>query len=265
MEPTDLSSTDAMLSLLDLAVRAHAAGNLPEAYRLVRRLHDEPPPAFLAPFVKALGERWMKSFPPDVPPMTMVIVESNLEEAVDALMGNDPDTARTQLMEAVTYHPRTSTADRGILLFCRGYQAPPAARAMPATGPLASGQAPETPVPVAPAPPAAPASPAAPATPVPTVSAAQSVVPALNWLQQGIEALASDPASALGCFERACDREPHVAEAWAGKGRALLALGRPVEARVDLELAIKLAPGDAGIWDDYHAAIAASGPAGVPG
>jgi tetratricopeptide (TPR) repeat protein len=225
-------------AILDRAVEAHQAGRAADAARLVRPLFEAPAEA-LAAFVTALGERWVASFPDDVPPMTLVILESALEEAVDALKAGNLEAAIGHLAEAAAYQPKTGNPDVGMVVLVSGWRVEP-------EGPVEA----EAPAPEAASAPAAP-----PPAPAPTAAPE----PGAEWLARGFESLAHAPATALNCFERVIDRAPHLAEAWQGRGRAQMMLGHFEEARAAFEHLLKLTPADARAWLAYSQALAKLG------
>ncbi|MDB5100455.1 MAG: hypothetical protein JWM80_4876 [Cyanobacteria bacterium RYN_339] len=245
-EPQDLTSTEAKHELLALAVAARAADHRDEAVRLVARLVGEVPPAALAPFLGAIGERWMDSFRDVAPIMTMVIAESGLEEAVEALTAGDLAAALAHLEEVAAYHPRDGSPDTGVLVFYEGLRA--------SLAPEPVEEAPVAPEPVA-------SEPVAPEAelPGPTPGPEQPALPVIDWLERGNETLPRDLATALVCFERAIERTPHIADTWEGRGRALLSLGRPEEALPAFEHVLKLAPYEGRVWGIYAQALALMG------
>jgi tetratricopeptide (TPR) repeat protein len=250
--------------ILDRAIAAHHAGNLEEAADLVQPVFEAPADAWV-PFLTELGERWLASFPDDVPPMTSVILESSLEEAVDALKGGDLAAAIEHLKEAAAYQPRTGNPDVGVVVLVAGWRVeePAAPEAEPAPEPAAAAEeaavAPEAAAPPEPqdvkAAPPPPEVKAAPPPPPPTPAAE----PGSEWLARGFESLAQAPATALTCFERVIDRAPHLAEAWQGRGRAQMMLGQFEEARAAFEHLLKLTPGDGRAWMAYANALAKLG------
>lgn len=246
-EPAVLDSTAAMLALTRLAVDAHAAGEAEAAARLIGRLVAEVAPAGLAPFIAVLGRVWLDSFRADVPPMTVAIVESDLEDITTALTKGDTDGAQAQLAEVLAWHPKAGAPDPGMPLFGVAFGAlaalpgaPPVTAAAQAPSVEGTGDvAPAADDVDAPAPPAAASEPSAPAPLV------------VDWVERGEESLAHDPAQALACFERARDRRPDDERAWAGCGRALRGLGRAEEALAYFEHLLKVAPLEGRFWEAY--------------
>lgn len=223
--------------ILGRAVEAHHAGRAEDAAELVQPLFEAPAEA-LVPFLAELGERWLASFPDDVPPMTAVILESSLEEAVDALKAGDLPGAIGHLQEAAAYQPKTGNPDIGVVVIVAGWRVEPEPEPE-----AAAPEAPATPEPAA-------------APPPPPAVAAE---PGSEWLERGFESLAHAPATALSCFERVIDRAPYLAEAWQGRGRAQMMLGQFDGARAAFEHLLKLTPGDARAWQAYANALAKLG------